>query len=708
MLKISSITYLIKESILPVCVILSFTLGLLMMIGPLENAMAQDLKLKNIHTTLNLTLHNVPMEEALKAVATQAQFNIVLGNDLTRLVNLDFKGVSVEDVLLSLKQMGQLYYYVENDTLFVTTRQSTASNGVKQLENHFIQVKHLPAGFVADYLNATLFSYVQNASTSSSLSQGNNTLGGTGTSSTGTTSGSGNPQNNLIAIADPITNTVIVRTDAQEAQEAARLVSEIDVQRPSKTWRLNFQRADEVATALVTALFSNGSTPPLMINNGGGASNGGTNANSGGNASSNTGTNANGGGSSSNGNNTSASNTSGSSGNNNTGTTSSNSKTNIGSQAGKPISISTEGIKEGQGTSNDHTLRSRPIQNAQATVSSNGPIILPDTRINTITIFATPQQLAKADEFIEEFDRQRQQVYIEMAIIEMSDSLDKILTPSIEAKLNKVNLGFNANGTGQSFATYLKNPIQNTSNFNAVLNFLNVESKLKVISRPSVLVLNNEEATIKIEDEVIQGFTDVRDQNNNIVARVAQQASAGIVLHVRSRIGANGDISLMVQPQFSFPQKSNTGEIQLISSRAWLTENVILKEGQSFVIAGLTQSTDRQRNNKIPVVGDIPFLKGLSNTYDGSHKNQEMIIMLTPRLVDNGQQFNATASKPSIKTPNIKEELVYSPTLLPKTRSTSTDKVLEAKRPPAPIADFQQKSYTLPSPPQAGFYRSFP
>jgi type II secretory pathway component GspD/PulD (secretin) len=320
--------------------------------------------------------------------------------------------------------------------------------------------------------------------------------------------------------------------------------------------------------------------------------------------------------------------------------------------------------------------------------------------------------LAKADEFIQEFDRQRQQVYIEMAIIELSDSLDKILTPSIQARLKQVTLGFNTNLTGQSLATYVKNPIQNTSNFSAILNFLNTESKLKVISRPSVLVLNNEDATIKIEDEVIQGFTDVRDQNNNIVARVAQQASAGIVLHVRSRIGANGDISMMVQPQFSFPQKSSTGDIQLISSRTWLTENVILKEGQSFVIGGLTQSNDRQRNNKIPVIGEIPFLRGLSNTYDGSHQNKELIIMLTPRLVDNGQHFNATASKPTIKTPNIKEDAVALPVILPTSieqkKTIATYKALESKSPPPPPADFQKTSYSLPSAPKAGFYTKKP
>lgn len=66
-------------------------LSVMLLVTPFQQAWAEELKLKNIKTPLNLTLHNIPMDEALKAVASQAQFNIVLGDDLTHLVNLDFK-----------------------------------------------------------------------------------------------------------------------------------------------------------------------------------------------------------------------------------------------------------------------------------------------------------------------------------------------------------------------------------------------------------------------------------------------------------------------------------------------------------------------------------------------------------------------------------------------------------------------------------------
>ena len=84
-----------------------------------------------------------------------------------------------------------------------------------------------------------------------------------------------------MAVADPITNIVMLKTDAQDAKEAALLVEQIDVTRPSKTWRLNFARADELAAALASSIFANGSSPSILLA-GGGAGAGGTGGGGGG------------------------------------------------------------------------------------------------------------------------------------------------------------------------------------------------------------------------------------------------------------------------------------------------------------------------------------------------------------------------------------------------------------------------------------------
>ncbi|XVJ50800.1 MAG: hypothetical protein HEQ32_01420 [Vampirovibrio sp.] len=623
---------------------LSILVALSLLGGVYLEAQCDSLSLKNKHTRIHLNVHQVPIGIVLKAVASQASFNIVLSEQLNQKVSLDFKSVEVTDVLMALKQIGKLYYYTENETLFVSTQMNAASHGMQEQESHILVIEHLPANFVAQFLNETLFASQinnnSNASTTNNTSTNN-------TSANSSASNFSSPP--TVAVADPISNRVILKTDRQNTETAARLIKQIDIPRLSYTWRLNYQNAPEVAQALASSIFANGSTPLIMTQG----------SNAGGNASSASGT----GTSNTNTSNTSASSTNTSSNSSSTNTSSSSSTTSsnnssnssssssrMGPSQALPITINSENTVAGQGGAGTGsiTLQSQNIQSLQASIYNNGVILLPDTRLNTLTIFGTEAQLKQAHHFIQEYDQARQQVVIELHIIEMANSFTKLLTPSLEANLaGRVNLGFNANLNGQSTASYLKNPIQGTSQFNAVLNFLQSEGKLKVIANPSIMTMHNEEANINIVDEVIQGFSDVRDQNNNIVARVANLTGAGINLHIRPRLAANGDISLMVNPLISFPQPTSSGDIQLISSREIMAQNIILKEGQSFILGGLQQHLNRERSNEVPGLSHIPILGGLSKTFDRNAKNQELLIMITPRRIPSPSNPHQTIDTPA-------------------------------------------------------------
>jgi general secretion pathway protein D len=607
--------------------ILSILFALSLLGGVYLEAQCESLPLKNKHTRIHLNVHQVPIGIVLKAVASQASFNIVLSEQLNQKVSLDFKSVEVTDVLMALKQIGKLYYYTENDTLFVSTQMNAASHGMQEQESHILVIEHLPANFVAQFLNETLFaSQINNNSNTS-------TTNNTSTNNTSANSSASNLSSSpTVAVADPISNRVILKTDRQNTETAARLIKQIDIPRLSYTWRLNYQNAPEVAQALASSIFANGSTPLIMTQ---GSNAGGNASSASGTGTSNTNT-SNTSASSTNTSSNSSSNTSNSSSttSNNNSSNSSSSTSRMGTSQALPITINSENTVAGQGGAGTGsiTLQSQSIQSLQASIYNNGVILLPDTRLNTLTIFGTEAQLKQAHHFIQEYDQARQQVVIELHIIEMANSFTKLLTPSLEANLaGRVNLGFNANLNGQSTASYLKNPIQGTSQFNAVLNFLQSEGKLKVIANPSIMTMHNEEANINIVDEVIQGFSDVRDQNNNIVARVANLTGAGINLHIRPRLAANGDISLMVNPLISFPQPTSSGDIQLISSREIIAKNIILKEGQSFILGGLQQHLNRERSNEVPGLSHIPILGGLSKTFDRNAKNQELLIMITPR-----------------------------------------------------------------------------
>jgi len=600
--------------------------------------------LPNAHKMVRLQVNQLPIAQVLKAVATQANFNIVLDAELNTPVSVDFNSVKVEDVLLALKQMGGLYYQVEGDTLYVTKHHSDGSQGLRQQEGHILWIKHLPALFLAQLLNETLFSATAQAGSSGTPpppTSGNRSGGGGGGNALAATT-------NVVAVADPITNSILLKCDAQEAREAARIVSELDIPRAKKTWRLNNVRARKVALALTSTVFTNGSTAYLQED-------GGTN-----NAASGAGATPSGA----------------------TGGDASSSVIGRNLNSSRQISSANEQLQEGSGSetvmastgsqqaaaaSKTMSLRERRLVQSNLTVNPNGPILLPDSRLNTITILATPEQLQQADEFIQEYDRQRQQVYIELSIIELAENFDKQMTPSFQAALGgraQAVIGFNANLNGLTSASFTKNPIQQTPQFNAILNFLQTEGLVKIVARPSVLTMNEEEANISIVDEVVQGFSDVRDQNNNVVARIANITGAGINLNILPRIAANGDVSMRVNPIISFPQPSAVGDIQLISQRELVAQNIILKNGESFVLGGLKQSLRNNTSNKIPFIGDIPFIGGLTRTFDGGKSNGELIIMITPHVIAQGSSTMTPASTQMVgdTPPQITHPLTNKPT----------------------------------------------
>jgi general secretion pathway protein D len=411
------------------------------------------------------------------------------------------------------------------------------------------------------------------------------------------------------------------------------LVHQLDAPRERRTWHLSFQNAIDVAEALAASVFHNGSSPLIMASGqGGGGSASSSSAGAAGNASS---TDAAGGQAT---------------------------PSPSGSQA-HSITIERETLQEGSGSnslmgSSDNTTggksvtyRQRGKITEQISLGANGPILLPDTRSNTLTLMGTAQQIQQAETFISEYDRQRQQVYLELSIIELSDGLTRIITPSIQAQLGKsgINLDFNGSLNNTSSVGYIR-PIQNTANFNAVLNFLQQEGKLQVLAKPSVLATHAEEAHISVMDEVIQGFSEVSDQNNNIVARVANITGAGISLNILPHVAANGDVSLRVNPVISFPQANAANNIQLISLREMIAENLILKDGQSFVLGGLKQHLENKTRNSFPGLGNIPVLGNVFNTLDGRHNTSELLIMITPHVLSprdatpTGRVFSSNAT----------------------------------------------------------------
>lgn len=186
-------------------------------------------------------------------------------------------------------------------------------------------------------------------------------------------------------------------------------------------------------------------------------------------------------------------------------------------------------------------------------------------------------------------------------------------------------------------ATYEKN------DFDAVVEALQEQGELRVISQPRLLTLNNQPALIKVAtDEAFFTQTVVQGTGGtgNIVTEQAQSVTVGLVLSVTPQISDDGWIMLDVTPIISrlreirqSPQQTATAPVLDVKQSSGL---VRLRDGEMVIIGGLIQDEVSETERKVPLLGDIPWLGRLfKGTYNVTRKS-ELVIFLQPRIVEGG------------------------------------------------------------------------
>ncbi|MCA9470685.1 MAG: hypothetical protein MRJ96_03655 [Nitrospirales bacterium] len=177
--------------------------------------------------------------------------------------------------------------------------------------------------------------------------------------------------------------------------------------------------------------------------------------------------------------------------------------------------------------------------------------------------------------------------------------------------------------------------------FETVIEALQEQGDLKVISQPRLLTLNNQPALIKVATDqafftqtVVQGT----GGTGNIVTEQARSVTVGLVLSVTPQISDDGWIMMDVTPIISrlreiatSPQQTATAPILDVKQSSGL---VRLKDGEMVIIGGLIQDEVSETERKVPLLGDIPWLGRLfKGTYKITAKS-ELVIFLQPRIVE--------------------------------------------------------------------------
>jgi len=261
---------------------------------------------------------------------------------------------------------------------------------------------------------------------------------------------------------------------------------------------------------------------------------------------------------------------------------------------------------------------------------------------NTLVAIVRPSEQEYLDLILPIVDMPIPQIMIEIKLVELSKQASQALGMSYGFGQNKVGAGFNdsvsantqiltANGLTLSFEA-LRNF---TANFNAKLDALLLDSQAKILSNPRLATQNGIEAVFESTESapVVQTTQTASGQTQSI-----QTISIGEKVTLTPLIidTESGFVTLKLQPDISTRGKDvivNGNPVPETLKRSVQT-TMKVKSGESIVIGGLKRRNTTNASNKIPLLGDLPFIGGAFGSNSGADAETELIIMVTPYILD--------------------------------------------------------------------------
>ncbi|MBD2412605.1 general secretion pathway protein GspD [Nostoc calcicola FACHB-389] len=169
----------------------------------------------------------------------------------------------------------------------------------------------------------------------------------------------------------------------------------------------------------------------------------------------------------------------------------------------------------------------------------------------------------------------------------------------------------------------------------------------KILTDPTLIVQEGQQANVKLTQEVIGNVKSetTRGDGTSIQTVTAEKTDVGLTLAVKiERIDDNGFVSLSVAPVVKAPQSSavlnvsgNDQTIFLVSERSLNSGLIRLRDGQTLILSGIIQDSDRTTVSKIPILGDLPLIGSLFRSTNRSNQRNEVIVLLTPQIMDDSE-----------------------------------------------------------------------
>ncbi|MCH4248126.1 MAG: type II secretion system secretin GspD [Acinetobacter populi] len=315
-------------------------------------------------------------------------------------------------------------------------------------------------------------------------------------------------------------------------------------------------------------------------------------------------------------------------------------------------------------------------QNALTSFNGNGVSIIADATQNALVVKADPQLMREIESAIQQLDIRRQQVLIEAAILEvsgtnadqlgvqwalgdLSSGVGLINFSNAGASLASLAAGYLGGSTTQATALtgmsngatvgigdYKRNSDGTQSFFGILVQALESSNKTNLLSAPSVVTMDNEEAYIVVGENVpfVTGSVSTTNGTANPYTTI-ERKDVGITLKVVPQIGEGGTIRLQVEQEVSAVTDDSSASDIITSKRAIKTA-ILAEDGQTIVLGGLIKDDRSQGRQSVPGLGRIPVVGRLFRSDNTSTEKRNLLVFIHPTIIrDDFDSRNVTRQR---------------------------------------------------------------
>ncbi|WP_434278544.1 type II secretion system secretin GspD [Acinetobacter sp. CE-15] len=331
-----------------------------------------------------------------------------------------------------------------------------------------------------------------------------------------------------------------------------------------------------------------------------------------------------------------------------------NSSSNTGSSTGS--SISTPAINLNSNSNNNN-------QNNITSFNANGVSIIADGAQNALVVKAEPQLMREIEAAIQQLDVRRQQVLIEATIIEvegndtdqlgvqwamgdLSSGVGVVNFSNVGTSLSKLAAGYlsggaaglgSAVGAGTSLilGDYREGADGSRKLYGAVIQALKANTKSNLLSTPSIVTMDNEEAYIVVGQNVpfVTGSVSTGTGGTVNPYTSIERKDVGVTLKVIPHIGEGGSIRLEVEQEVSAVAENKGQATDLVTSKRSIKTSVLADHGQTVVLGGLISDDTAHTRQSVPFLGDIPGLGRLFRAEGKSNAKRNLLVFIHPTII---------------------------------------------------------------------------